>query len=215
MLKLEPDAGQKRAAPETGSESNEERYTSGFGFMIASSVFFGVMAVTIRLASRELHPFEIAFHDRGPMDSTKLVDAGSWSAYWYNGVIVSSEISRGLDIFELVPSPLLSQNEIDAAKLEHLNQLNTQGQPQYVFMPSFALTRAYVDQLERSNGLPTATIASTRSALAAAEKLKGDARKEALTQLAGRLNAEVRGSSDAAKAGMLVNSVRDLANTTK
>lgn len=29
--------------------------------MIASSVFFGVMAVTIRLASRELHPFEIAF----------------------------------------------------------------------------------------------------------------------------------------------------------
>ena len=31
------------------------------GFMIASSVFFGVMAVTIRLASKELHPFEIAF----------------------------------------------------------------------------------------------------------------------------------------------------------
>ncbi|HEX7938646.1 MAG TPA: hypothetical protein VF483_06605, partial [Gemmatimonadaceae bacterium] len=74
---------------------------------------------------------------------------------------------------------------------------------------------AYLDQLERSNGLSAATIASARSALTDAEKLKGDARKEALTQLAGRLNSEVRGSSDAAKAGMLVNSVRDLANTTK
>ena len=41
---------------------------------------------------------------------------GSWSVYWYNGVIVSSEIARGLDIFELTPSAFISQNEIDAAK---------------------------------------------------------------------------------------------------
>jgi len=41
------------------------------------------------------HPKEIAYFDRGPMDSTKLVGAGSWSAYWYNGYIVSSEIGRG------------------------------------------------------------------------------------------------------------------------
>ena len=34
------------------------------------------------------HPKEIAYFDRGPMDATKLVTAGSWSAYWYNGVIV-------------------------------------------------------------------------------------------------------------------------------
>ena len=50
------------------------------------------------------HPREIAYFDRGPMDSTKLVGAGSWSAYWYNGYIVSSEIARGLDILELQPS---------------------------------------------------------------------------------------------------------------
>src|SRR5438876_1843478 len=43
------------------------------------------------------HPKEIAFFDRGPVDSTKMADGGSWSAYWYNGVIVSSEIARGLD----------------------------------------------------------------------------------------------------------------------
>src|SRR5207344_298014 len=59
------------------------------------------------------HPREVAFFDRGPMDSTRLVGAGSWSAYWYNGYIVSSEIARGLDMLELVPSPLMSQNEID------------------------------------------------------------------------------------------------------
>src|SRR3989454_12363924 len=40
------------------------------------------------------HPREIAFFDRGPVDSTQMVGAGSWSAYWYNGVIVSSEIAR-------------------------------------------------------------------------------------------------------------------------
>src|SRR5256885_16553087 len=57
------------------------------------------------------HPKEIAFFDRGPMDSTKLLGAGSWSAYWYNGYIVSSEIARGLDILELTPNSLLTQNE--------------------------------------------------------------------------------------------------------
>jgi hypothetical protein len=35
------------------------------------------------------------------MDTTRLVSAGHWSAYWYNGHIYGSEISRGLDILEL------------------------------------------------------------------------------------------------------------------
>ena len=96
------------------------------------------------------HPKEIAFFDRGPVDSTKMVGGGSWSAYWYNGVIVSSEIARGLDIFELTPSGFISQNEIDAAKTVHFDYLNTQGQPKLVWPASFALARAYLDQLERS-----------------------------------------------------------------
>src|SRR5258708_11792554 len=57
------------------------------------------------------HPKEVAFFDRGPVDSTRMGNGGSWSVYWYNGVMISSEISRGLDIFELVASPLVSQNE--------------------------------------------------------------------------------------------------------
>ena len=89
------------------------------------------------------HPKEIAFFDRGPMDSTKLVGAGSWSAYWYNGVIVSSEIARGLDILQLTPSASLTQNEIDAAKSVRLTRFNTQDQPKLVWPTTFALARAY------------------------------------------------------------------------
>ena len=47
------------------------------------------------------HPKEIGFFDRGPNDSTRLVGGGFWSAYWYNGHIIGSEMQRGLDVFEL------------------------------------------------------------------------------------------------------------------
>src|ERR1700675_3227738 len=129
------------------------------------------------------HPREIAFFDRGPADTT-LKLSGSWSAYWYNGVIVSSEISRGLDIFELTPSAFISQNEIDAAKTVHLDYLNTQGQPKFVWPPSVSLARAYVDQLERSRGLAVGRLTSVRQALANAESGSGAQRRDALTQLA-------------------------------
>ncbi len=155
-------------------------------------------------------PVEIAFHDRGPVDSTRMGQAGSWSAYWYNGVIVSSEIGRGLDIFELAPSAHLSQNEIDAAKTVRFEYFNTQGQQQLVWPPSFALARAYVDQLERSRGLSSARIAAVRQALTAAEQASGSARGTALTSLAGSLDADARGS-DAAKVRMLQTAVRELA----
>ena len=47
------------------------------------------------------NPTEIAYFDRGPIDPKVLVLGGDWSAYWYNGNIYGSEISRGLDVFEL------------------------------------------------------------------------------------------------------------------
>ncbi len=158
------------------------------------------------------HPQEIAFFDRGPVDSTRMVGAGYWSAYWYNGVIVTSEIERGLDIFALQPSGFISQNEIDAAKSVHLDYFNTQGQPRFVWPPSFALARAYVDQLERSKGLGAARIAAVRQALAGAEKASGAGRRAALTRLAGELEGEAAGSSDAAKVRTLAGAVSDLAS---
>jgi len=157
------------------------------------------------------HPKEIAFFDRGPIDSNRLVMGGSWSAYWYNGVIVSSEIARGLDIYDLVPSGLITQNELDAAKTVHFDSYNTQDQRKFVWPPSFALAKAYVDQLERSNGLAPARIQATRAALAAAERATGQQRRTALTQLMTQLNGDVPGSTDQAKLKLLSTAVSDLA----
>ncbi|HSJ24868.1 MAG TPA: hypothetical protein VK929_09385 [Longimicrobiales bacterium] len=161
------------------------------------------------------NPYEIAFHDRGPLDADEMVMAGSWSAYWYNGVIVSSEIARGLDILELVPSEHLTQNEIDAANSVRLAEFNPQGQPRFTWAPSFAVARSYVDQLERSRGLSASELAAARSALAAAEQASGAARREALTRLAGEMDGRVAGSADAAKVRMLAGALRDLAGATE
>jgi hypothetical protein len=160
------------------------------------------------------HPREIAFFDRGPADSTRMAAGGSWSAYWYNGNIVSSEIARGLDIFELTASPLVSQNEIDAAKSVHFDYLNTQGQPKLVWPPTFALARAYVDQLERSNGLPASRVSSIRQSLTVAEAVSGAQRRSALTQLAMELDGNATASRDASKVRTLAAAVRDLAAAT-
>jgi len=157
---------------------------------------------------------EIAFHDRGPFDESGRAMAGSWSVYWYNGVMVSSEIGRGLDIFELTPSPMLTQNEIDAAKSVRFEYLNAQGQPRIEWPATFALARAYVDQLERSAGLSSDRIESTRVALASAEAASGAARRGALGALADELAGQAAGSSDATKVRMLVSALRDLAGAS-
>jgi hypothetical protein len=158
------------------------------------------------------HPREIAYFDRGPIDTT-LKLGGSWSAYWYNGVIVSSEITRGLDIFELAPSAFISQNEIDAAKTVHFDYYNTQGQQPFVWPPTFALARAYVDQLERSGGLSTGRISSVRQSLASAESGSASEKSGKLNALATQLDADASGSADAAKVRMLAKAVRDLAGS--
>jgi hypothetical protein len=160
-------------------------------------------------------PFEVAYHDRGPLNGERMQSAGSWSVYWYNGLMISSEIARGLDIFELLPGGLLSQNEIDAAKTVKFDYFNTQEQQKFVWPPSFALARAFVDQLERSRGLSAARITAVRAALTSAEGLSGQARRTALTQLATSINADVARSSDQAKVRMLATATTDLANATR
>jgi len=158
------------------------------------------------------HPKEIAFQDRGPYDTGGAgANAGTWSVYWYNGFIYSSEIGRGLDIFELQPSAFITQNELDAARTVHFDHLNVQGQQKMVWPASFSLSRAYVDQLERSKGYAPEKLASIRADLAAAEKLTGQARKDMLAKMATALHTDARSSSDAPKAHTLAFSVGDLA----
>ena len=157
------------------------------------------------------NPKEIAFFDRGPIDSTRFTMGGSWSVYWYNGAIVSSEIARGLDIAELTPSQYISQNEIDAAKTVHYDYLNAQGQPKMVWPPSFALARSFVDQLERSKCLSSGRIASVRATLGTAERASGSQRTDALNQMATQLQGDASGSCDGPKVQKLAAAARDLA----
>ncbi len=123
------------------------------------------------------HPMEIAYFDRGPIDPKMLVLGGSWSAYWYNGRIYSSEISRGLDIFELTPTKDLTQNEIDAAKSVQVSELNVQNQQKIEWSRKLVVAKAYIDQLERSQGMAAADVASLRQAITKAESSKSDLKK--------------------------------------
>jgi hypothetical protein len=157
-------------------------------------------------------PTEIAYFDRGPVDPTRMISGGSWSVYWYNGLIVSSEIARGLDIFELVPSGLISQNELDAAKTVTFEFVNAQEQRKLVWPPSFAKARAYLDQLERGNGLASDRITAARTGLASAEQLSGQARQTALSGLAEQVNKDVSGARDQSRVRLLSEAVTELAS---
>ncbi len=116
------------------------------------------------------HPYEIAYFDRGPIDPKNLILGGDWSAYWYNGYIYGSEIARGLDVFKLVPTKDLTQNEIDAANLIKFTELNVQNQPKITWPSHLIVAKAYLDQLSRSQGLPAKQIAGLNKAIARAQK---------------------------------------------
>ena len=208
----------KLSAPQTSFENCVAHNGSlipipGRDIMVQSWYQGGVSMFEFTDAS---HPVEIAYHDRGPVDSTRMGNGGTWSVYWYNGVIVSSEIARGLDIFELTPSAFISQNEIDAAKSVKFEYLNAQGQPQFVWPASFAVARSFLDQLERNRTLDRGRIAAIRTALADAEKSEmGGTRAEKLVALARQVDADASRSGDAAKVMKLGASIRDIAGSTR
>jgi len=157
-----------------------------------------------------LHPVEIAYFDRGPLDSTQMIIAGYFSVYWYNGYIYGSEIVRGLDVLRLRPSEFLTQNEIDAAQSVHFSELNVQDQPKVTWRPSFAVARAYLDQLHRDNGLSSDEEARITRGLQAAAGLKGAAQQTALKKLAQEVEADAKGSTDQDRIRLLAADIEGL-----
>jgi len=141
-------------------------------------------------------PVEIAYFDRGPLDAEKLIVGGYWSTYWYNGRIYGSEISRGIDIFELKPSEYLTQNEIDAAALIRWEEFNPQMQPKVTYPAVAVVAKAYIDQLNRSKAIAADRAQAVTGAMDRAEALRtprdrGAAEAAAeLTRLAGQLDAD-------------------------
>lgn len=156
------------------------------------------------------NPKEIAFFDRGPLGD-KLMLGGFWSAYWYNGYIYGSEIARGLDVLQLTPSDQLTQNELDAAKLVVLDDFNPQMQPRFTWPASFAVSRAYVDQLARDKGLAADRVADVTRILNEAERARPAARRAALTKLVAALEYDAALAENGPKVQALAESVRKLA----
>ena len=154
-------------------------------------------------------PVEIAYFDRGPQ-SDKLELGGHWSAYWYNGHIYASEITRGLDVLTLEPSEHLTQNEIDAAKSAQLEVFNPQHQTRIVWPATFTVARAYLDQLKRGNGMPANEITRAARELDKLEKISASSTLNrglsALAESLGKAKA-----SDTRRVGLLTQTLKELA----
>lgn len=117
------------------------------------------------------NPVEIAYFDRGPVEKASNVLAGYWSSYFYRGRIYATEIARGLDVFALEPSEMLSANEIAAAALASQGAtFNPQEQYPVSWPPSPVVARAYADQLRRQQALDPAFDKRLAAALGSADR---------------------------------------------
>ncbi|MGH9251870.1 MAG: LVIVD repeat-containing protein, partial [Acidimicrobiales bacterium] len=140
------------------------------------------------------NPVEIAFFDRGPINSpfpipdptnpNRINLGGLWSTYWYNGFIYGTEIARGFDTYGLLANDQLTANEIEAASEVQLDQFNSQLMSELVAAPSFAVVLANLDQVVRADDIDAQTADKVRQAVDKAEKLadKGEV-ASALDQL--------------------------------
>ena len=130
------------------------------------------------------NPVEIAYFDRGPLDAKNLIVGGYWSTYWYNGNLYASEIARGMDIFKLLPTQYLSQNEIDAATQWRVAEFNAQNQPLVKHQPTTAVAKSYVDQLNRTKGLSAERAKAVIDGLAKVDELRTGKERNAAAALA-------------------------------
>ena len=130
------------------------------------------------------NPVEIAYFDRGPLDAKNLIVGGYWSTYWYNGNLYASEIARGMDIFKLLPTQYLSQNEIDAATQWRVAEFNAQNQPLVKYQLTTAVAKSYVDQLNRTKGLSAERAKAVIDGLAKVDELRTGKERNAAAALA-------------------------------
>ena len=68
-------------------------------------------------------PRELGYFERGPLAPANV--GGTWSAYYYNGFVYSSDIQKGFDVLMLKDPSLRKANSV------RLKELNPQSQPVY------------------------------------------------------------------------------------
>ncbi|MEO7359304.1 MAG: hypothetical protein ABI120_03175, partial [Gemmatimonadaceae bacterium] len=84
------------------------------------------------------------------------------------------------------------------------------GQPQIAWPPSFALAKAYTDQLDRKGCVSNKAMSAIRSSISDAEKATGAARTTALAKLTSQVDGQK--SCDAAKVDLLKKAIAGLQN---
>jgi hypothetical protein len=162
------------------------------------------------------NPVEIAYFDRGPLDAKNLIIGGYWSTYWYNGNLYASEIARGMDIFRLVPTQYLTQNEIDAAMQVRATEFNAQNQTRIKWPASSAVAKAYLDQLGRNNAIAADRAKAVRDSLAKVDELRTGKERDAATRLDALVAVASQVEADAkSKTGRDAMRLTALADTLK
>ncbi len=71
------------------------------------------------------NPVELGFWERGPVPEGDRTGGGTWSAYWYNGLIYSSDLGKGFDVVKITGQPFNKAKQVQFA------ELNVQTQPVY------------------------------------------------------------------------------------
>ena len=69
------------------------------------------------------NPRELGWFERGPLAPANV--GGTWSAYYYNGHVYSSDIQKGFDVLKLTEPSLKKAADV------RLDELNPQSQPLY------------------------------------------------------------------------------------
>ena len=135
--KLQFRSNYKLSAPQTDKENCVAHNGSiipvpGRDIFVQAWYQGGISVIDFTDAS---NPIEIAYFDRGPVDKDQLITGGHWSAYWYNGRIYATEITRGIDVLALQPSQFLTAAEIAAAEAARYpeNRFNPQTQTQAIW----------------------------------------------------------------------------------
>lgn len=126
-------------------------------------------------------------------------------------------IARGFDVFKLTPSEHLSQNEIDAATLVYVDELNPQHQKRFTWPATTAVPRAYLDQLTRARAIPPQRAAALRNALNRAAELRTGRERNAGTILRelDRLATELDTSASSVAVPVDAARMRSLAGSIK
>jgi len=148
------------------------------------------------------NPIEIAYFDRGPILEDELITGGYWSVYYYEGTIYGTEITRGLDVFKLMPSDYLSENEIAAAELAYpaigaKRLFNPQQQIPMTWPASPAVALSYLDQLERLKAIEDGDSENIKELLSTFDTQMAKGGNNRLSRKIRNLNLSIADTGDA------------------